>query len=272
MKKIILSVCLVISVSGCSFVRTVTFSSADNSYQNEGSKANLEVFSENQEGNPCAPEMLPTALIAAAGGIILNVAESEIQGYIDEKKQEFTANYSRNGNFYNTADDELNCLRIQRTVKGKDGRDKVAFEWLASIVSDKEKGVSYLHTESIYLNKSAARTDSDSQKLDVSIEVKFDVTAKNEKGIVATRTLADKTLNYPGLELKNAVDTERNKDSSFFPIIPKNSAVNVAVKVTEVGTGGDDFGTLGKQIDDNKKSWNDAIEKYMSEALTPAEN
>jgi len=39
---------------------------------------------------------------------------------------------------------------------------------------------------------------------------------------------------------------------------PGVTALTVAVQVTEIGTGGDAYGTLGKQVDDNKKTWEDA--------------
>jgi hypothetical protein len=38
--------------------------------------------------------------------------------------------------------------------------------------------------------------------------------------------------------------------------------------VTETGSGGDDFGKLGKDIDDNKKTLNDAITSSVKDALT----
>ena len=109
---------------------------------------------------------------------------------------------------------------------------------------------------------------------------------------VSTTTIADKTLAYQGLvitpEGKNpAVDPmAKNVTTSWFPAFPRSdseikrcnalgsdcsgvTALSIAVLVTEVGSGGDAFGTFGKEIDDNKKTLNDAISKAITDALTP---
>ncbi|MBL1265811.1 hypothetical protein [Candidatus Methylomicrobium oryzae] len=278
-----LTACFLVPVlSGCTFIRAVTFVSDDNSFKREGSKVNLTLFSKHDNNNPCEPkpifetEFVPPLLAGAAVAIAMNIAESEISSYLDKKQKEFTANYGANANYIYNIKDPMNCIKITRTISPKNTNDDppIAFEWVAGLeetsTNTEIKALS-LKPKWMILNKAAARTDSSSKKVDVSIEIKIDVTAENEKKSVVTSNFADKFINYSGSVI-GYICAQKEKcpeSTSWFPAIPNGAFVNISAVITEVGSGGESFGTLGKQIDDNKKTLNDAVAKVITDTLTP---
>jgi hypothetical protein len=293
--------------AGCAFFRTVTFQSDDMSFQREGSKAKLELYGSDApeacKDGPQRAKAIPLLLAPLAGQFLLHLAESEIQGFLEKKKKEFTANYTAMVSapyYYQKAltDQDLregltayskgtfNCLRLQRTIRA-DGQEVVAFRWVGALVWNTSTTSLKVETEALEISRAAARTDKGSRKIDVTIEVKIDSTTHNERGDGITTTLADKTLAFPGAIIGETyplgTDDTKVGTSSWFPEIPKGqqeidrcglltaclgvTALNVSVMVAEVGSGGDSFGELGKQIDDNKKTMEDAVSKAI-DALT----
>ena len=96
-------------LSGCAFARAVTFQSDANSFQRDGAKVDLRLFK--MKGIPQLPTsscentilgagkdpgdirmaVVAAPLAAAAIGIALNVAQSEIQAYLERRVKEFSA-------------------------------------------------------------------------------------------------------------------------------------------------------------------------------------
>lgn len=277
---------LIVFISGCTFIRAVTFNEYEGySHQIKGSNASLDVYI-SSEKNPCRPDQtgqkMAVAAIAAAAAvtIAINIAESEIASYLEKKQKEFTANYSANVNLAYDAKDPPVCLRLTRYIEGDE--DPV-LTWIGSLVTeehgdDKTNKALQIKTVALELKKSAALTDEESKSIDLEIETKLDVLAKNEKNVQKLETTAHKVLSYSGLKIGNSInciDKSSKKDNekyceimtSWIPSIKEGSFVNIAVKATETGSGGDSFGALGKQIDDNKKTFNDAVSEIITEAL-----
>ncbi|MDF0673335.1 MAG: hypothetical protein P0120_03180 [Nitrospira sp.] len=193
-----------------------------------------------------------------------------------------------------------NCLRLIRIIDDKttdsssaNKKTKRAFVWRAALIPNESGTALKIDTIDTKLSLAGARTDSASRKIDVSVEIKIDATTYNKQGDIVTTTIADKTLSYPGMttpELnKEATFVASTVESSWFPPIPRSdaeiqkceaihssggecrgvSAITISALVTETGSGGDDFGTLGKQIDDNKKTLADALSTTITNALKP---
>ena len=298
-------------LSGCTLFKVITFQSAETSFQREDSEASLKFIAKG-EGKTCLDTLIPKpakeekfegfippVIVGAIAGVALNMAASEIEGYLAGKQKEFKASYNASKNlpsFYLKSNhfkpNGYNCLGLWRTVKraGQSERE-AAFEWIA-VLSPNDSGTALqIKTESIMLRFAAARTGSKSRKVDVTVEVKIDATTLNDKGDTVTTTIADKVLAYPGLTIPESIEalatpTASSVESSWFPAIPLSqkeiekcnalhancagaSPVNVSVLVTETGSGGDDIGDLGKEIGDNKKTLSDAVSKAITDALTP---
>jgi hypothetical protein len=289
-------------LTGCAFISAVTFKPDEKtSFKRDGSKAHVDVLNQEKCRPLIATEFIPPAVIAAVAAIGLNIAESEIEDYLDKKKKEFTAAYGAMENvgaFYHRStqgaydEQDFKCIEITRTFKSSTNLEPIAFQWIGELVPNDSRTAYFIRTVSLQLNQAAAKTDMASRKVDVSVEVKIDATTIGDKEEISTATVADKTLAYQGLvitpEKQAAVVDPAVKEvtSSWFPAFPRSdseikrctalgknckgvTALNIAILVTEVGSGGDAFGTLGKQIDDNKKTLNDAISKAITDALTP---
>jgi hypothetical protein len=328
----IVGACLALSaLMGCAFMRAVTFQSdTEYSFKREGSVATLELYGRTNPDDcasgpakaksPTDPviQAIPAVLVASLAQVAVNVAVSEIQGYVERKVKEFTAHYGASLGvpyYYSRAEPPyraierwnslslnapfafasvnpyalsmFNCIRVIRTVKTPDDPEAKAFEWAAALIPNDSGTALRIESKSVKLGLAAARTDKASRRVDLTVEVKIDVTSINEKGAITTTTIGDKILVYPGQTLP--VTAERKPVlSSWFPAVPRSpieisrceslqtppackgvSAVDVFVLVTEVGSGGDAFGQLGKEIDDNKKTLTDAVNKAVSDALTP---
>jgi hypothetical protein len=317
-----------IALGGCTFFRAATFQSDDKtSFKREGSRATLEVYA---RGNPenCkdgppqlqveVPTAFPAAIAGAAATVVLNVAETEIAGYLVKKQKEFTATYNAMvnvGGYYSRSEPtdlaieranqklgsatalkysqaSFNCLRLTRTI-GEQEAPTEALVWVGSLIPNDSGTALMLKTDSITLKRAAARTDKATRQVDVSVEIKIDATTLNEKGEIVTSTIANKVLAYPRLitpgdETATVQPVVRDVSSSWFAAVPRSqkeidkceslqeasppcggvSPVTVSLLVTEVGSGGETFGNLAKQIDDNKKTLNDAVATVVKEALT----
>jgi hypothetical protein len=245
-----------VALSGCAFVRAVTFQSdTDYSYQREGSRVELRLF-DSKLGKSCEDTVLEPAkkpgdvrtsmvaapLIAAGVGIALNVAESEIQAYLARRAKEFSAAYNASVNvpfFYERRNDGtyapvFDCLWLTRTVK-QDGQDVKALDWFGRLVTNPSRTAARLETEAVRLHRAAARTDAATRKVDVTVAVKIDATTLvNAQGKIATATVADKILAYPGLTtLGDSVPPagtpppppmKRTVESSWFPSVQRTAA------------------------------------------------
>jgi hypothetical protein len=200
-----------------------------------------------------------------------------------------------------------NCLEIIRTVTdgGKPNQD--AFRFVASVIPSPNGSASVLRPELLRLTRAAAKTDNKSRKLDITVEVKIDAVSLGTKTEPVVTSIADKTLTFSGVVAPTtpdaAVDLTRGTDckgrpisneatggclgngTSWFVSIPKSSKeriackpntckgitpITVAVLVTETGAGADNFGAARSEIDDNKKTVNDAIQSAVKDALTKA--
>jgi hypothetical protein len=281
---------------GCSLWRAATFRSHDRSYKQETQSSTLKVF----DADDCAQSSEAAAAVAAAVGIVASIAESEMASYLAAKQKEFTASYTAQSNvdpyYIQTKKDDkhayttvaFHCLNLTRSIQNKDStgqKTEPAFVWTGRMVPNASGSAWKLKTEAVALRWAAARTSKDSGKVDVSVELKMEVTALNDKGETATTTVADKTLKFPGLKIDATADgrvvaKDMNVESSWFPAVPRSqkeidqcealgagcngvSSITITASVTETGSGGDAFGTLGKEISDNSKSFNDALSQAL---------
>jgi hypothetical protein len=306
---LLLASIMFLAIPGCTFVKALSFSGdTATSYKREGSKAKLEVYAQTspencvngppQEGVRALPVALATGLVTVA----LNLAESEIDSYLAAKQKQFTANYGANLNkpFYYTRDRDkylqpsFDCVRLIRYIKEGDRDNALAFRWVGSLEPTASGSGLTVKTRELLLRRAAALTDEKTRKVDITVEIKIDVTTENDKGQITTANVGDKTLLYQGVQTPGQTSTEPapieealQVSSSWFPAIPRGqkeidrcnslgaeeckgvSAVNVAVQVTETGSGGDAFGTALKQFDDNKATLNTMVKDLVSGALTP---
>ena len=180
----------------------------------------------------------------------------------------------------------FNCLRLTRTIT-EAGQKTNALVWIGAVVPSGSGTALKAESRFLALPLAAARTDRATRAVEVSVELKLDATVANEKGQITTINVADKIIGHPDLHVRSTYDPDPKKaySSSWFPAIPKTpqeiaqcaalneecagvSAVSVSILVTEVGSGGEAFGELGKQIDDNKKTLSDAVNKAVTDALT----
>jgi len=283
-------------LSSCTFMRAITFQSDPQSFKKENSKVTIQYYRSNACKEGASKEEVAPLLAAALVTIAIDIASSEIQNYLEKKKKEFTASYSGTINapsYYGRVKEKeysaiaFNCLRVMRTIKDGDKPEVTAFDWIATLVPNDSGTALAIRTDTIKLDRAAARTDQSSRKIDVSVEVKIDATTLNDKGDIVTSTIADKTLAFQGMKIEEP--TTQVVTSSWFPAIPRSQAemarcdalqpaasackgvspVSISVLVTEVGSGGDTFGDLSKQIGDNKKTLEDAVNKAVTNALTP---
>jgi hypothetical protein len=274
--------------ASCTLYRAATFKSDPRSFKQDSVETQLIVTTD--DNGVCRPDKEAVAAIAAAVGVFLNIAESEIQSYLDAKKKEFTATYTAQNNLdpyysgkpdYNTLG--FDCMSLVRTIKNGDSTTP-AFAWLGSLKPNSSGTAWKIHTENVNLYWAAARTSKDSQKVDVSLEIKIKATTLDDKGSTSTTTVADETLKFPGLKISaqgtSPTDVKTmNVESAWFPAIPRSqkeidrckviekcdgvSSVTVTVQVTETGSGGDSFGNLSKEVSDNAKSFNDAVNQAL---------
>lgn len=301
--KLTLVVASAVALSGCALFKAATFQGDDaTSFQREGSKVRLEVYAaksaadcEKDESRRAQAEALPAALIAAVVEVGLNLGTAAVQDYLDQKKKEFTAVYTASVSvpFYYPKDPSgpspFNCIRLQRTLPtAKGDARQLAFEWVGAIETTPSASAQRISTVGLRLARAAARTDRATRQVDVSVEVKVDAILLDKDGQPTSVSVTDKVLAYPSLVTPGdtGVPVSWSKPdvaSSWFPAIPVSAkeavacaaaasckgvtAVTVFAQVTEVGTGGDDFGNLSKQIDDNKKTAIDAIVQFVSDKL-----
>ena len=303
--------------SGCSLFNVIFFNSAEASFHRKDSETTLE-FYEATYGDSCeqayftiqekkkkakeaedfgfAPPLIP--LIVGGSQIVMNLAATEIKGYLEKKKAEFSVSYNASLNVeYAYPKDKqylfspYNCLLMRRTLPDNQANQKVvAFEWFARLLRNVSGTAQRISTEKINLSRAAARTDQASRKIDVVVEVKIDVIVPDKTGEVVEKVLADKRLAYHGLTLPPDLTTPAKADntgqeSSWFAAIPQSkeeiaacnanlccrgiSPVSITVVVTEIGSGADSFGNLGKEVDDNRSTLSDAISNAINEALRP---
>jgi hypothetical protein len=309
-----------VALVGCELYRALSFEGDEvTSYKKADAAATINVSNDAYCGAE-EQKVIAPALAAAAVGIALNLAESEIQGYLDRKKQQFTAtdNASASGpaEYARTAlggrglSASFDCVHLIRSIteKGERGDEPVlAFETYVRIETAPGGQAQRLVPRSLTLARAAALTDRQSRKVDTSVEIKIDAIAGGEK-IIEKVAVADQTLKFAGLQtpggengkpnpsktiydcdaaIQATKDAKRCRNlprSSWFPAIPKTAQdmsrctkdptckgitpFTVSALVTETGSGGDDFGTLSKDIDDNKKTLNDAITSTIKDALT----
>lgn len=296
---------LALTTQGCTLWKVLTFSHHPNSLKTEGAKLHFQVFHRQDnnctEGPVIRTDFVPAVLMAAGVGVLVNVLESELTSYLTAKQKEFTATYSANVTlpyFYpKGAPSPFNCLRVTRTFEVEENgtkAEKDAMVW-AGIFQPNDSGTALrVKTQRLRLLAAAARTGKNEGSVDLSLEIKIDAVAMNDKREIVSTTIADKVLKFPKFTIGSDMTFLDQEDwsaqkagtSSWFPALPRSTAeetkcdglgnschgvtpVTIAVSWTEVGSGGDSFGALGKEIDDNKKTLNDAISKTITDALTP---
>jgi len=294
----VLTILLVGSQAGCTLFDVLTFQSDEMSFQRTNSRATIEVYRGDAPDNCKQTKKVAAAFVAPAATYFLQMMETKIQSYLDRKKKEFTANYNAifNAPYYYDKGDEaaikeghdpyiepaFNCIKLQRTVL-KDGKEEVALVWVGNLLRNESGTALQIRTEDLGFNQAAARTDKSNRMVDLSIEVKIDATILNDRNEIQTTTVADKTLAFPGSKIRG-IKLETKPESSWFPAIPRSqkeidrcektsckgvSALTISVLVTEIGSGGDAFGELSKQIGDNKKTLEDTVNKALTNALSP---
>jgi hypothetical protein len=242
---------ILIPLSGCTFFKTVFFSSSDESFVRKDSEVKLEVFAGTDPKKcddtvkPPEAAALAVPLIAAATQIAVNIAASELEAYLAEKQKEFTYSFSGTLNrpyYYvrsskphtNDKDASIhyknpfyNCLKLTRRVPTPTEADKnktdTVFEWTAGLVPSEAGTALKIKTIDLKVAKGGARTGKEN-KIDLKIVVKIDATTHNEKGEITTTTVADKTLAYPEVVLGDNSTPVKFKDveSTWFTPIPRS--------------------------------------------------
>lgn len=212
-------VLLAVSMSGCEFMRAVTFTSDDvTSFQRAGSRARLEVYPSADGDCLAGPEDTKTmaaieaGLISAGAVIALNVIEGEIKSYLDKKKSEFTATYATAESidaFYPRKAAYrmgFDCIRFRRSLDKDDTQPPfmdddrlLAMELVVRMVPSPNQTAMKLRPERLTLVRAAARTDQESKGIEITVQIKLDAVATNEKGVAAVVTVADKVLGIPDL-------------------------------------------------------------------------
>jgi hypothetical protein len=321
-------------LSGCTFFNVLFFSADENSFQLKGSKATIEVFHDSGGACPSTEKEFIAAapVFAALAQVAVNVAASEIDAYLAKKQKEFNASYKATVNLPGLYELELHrasagqpfnvkkitnharCIMIKRTFEEgvsaepiseeEAKKHKLAFWWAGQLLDVESGSASKFRTDKIMLRRAAAKTDSSTRKVDVTVELKIDAITTNDKGEAASTATADKILTFPGL-----TTPERKKDaqplafptaetgkgsnssgeSSWFPRVPYSQKdidrcvgkagaadlntkclvvpVTISFLVTEAGSGSSDFGDLAKEIDDNKKTLGDALNKALADGI-----
>jgi hypothetical protein len=286
------------SLSGCAFMRAATFTGDANSYKNDKAKVELALGTPSK-GRSCADgpptrgpykSVVPAAIVTAAVAVALNLAESAIDSYVESKKKQFTRSYGAvvDADFYYDKkagyNPSFSCIWLARDVDGRP-----AFRFYATLQSSSSDAALRIEPVYVQLLQAAALTDAASRAVDLQIEVKIDAVTSGEKGIASVNVM-DKIIRLPAFK----IGSEKRGDgeagsagleaSSWSPNIPRSeleerscdaqsaclgiTALSVGVGVTETGSGADAFGTLGKALDDNKKTLNDAIGQAVKDALT----
>lgn len=245
-----------LSLSGCQFVRAVTFTSDDvTSFQRAGSEARIDVYPATGDclaGPPNAEAMAAfgPGLAAAAAVIALNVTEGEIQGYLDRKQKEFVATYAAATSvdaFYRRRANYVagfNCIRIRRSVEPSnekldgslldDGRP-LAMELVVRIVPSPNRLALKLRPERVQLIRAAARTDNDGKDIEISARIKIDAIARNEKGVTTAVTVVDKVLTLPDLH------TTGDRNRPFTVVSTETQACREKSPGDKIGEGADQY-------------------------------
>ena len=173
-----------VALVGCELYRALSFEGDEvTSYKKADAAATINVSNDAYCGAE-EQKVIAPALAAAAVGIALNLAESEIQGYLDRKKQQFTATYNASASgpaaYARTAlggrglSASFDCVHliISITEKGERGDEPVlAFETYVRIETAPGGQAQRLVPRSLTLARAAALTDRQSRKVDTSVEI-----------------------------------------------------------------------------------------------------
>ena len=322
-------------IGGCTFFNVLFFQTDNNSFQRRGSQATLLVFHADENGCPSSkPEYIAAVpIFAALGQVVVNVAASEIESYIEAKRKEFDYTYKASVNLdglyevklkrasgekpWSIIDTEpinkARCITIKRTFEESQSSVftaeevkmlNLAFMWGGQLQESKSGTAFKFRTDRIILRRAGARTDSDTRKVDVTVQLKIEAITTNEKGDFSSTAVADKVLSFPGLTTpeqgkptsprvfsvgQTGSGSDSTGESSWFPKIAFSqkdiekctsklgrsvletkcpvTPVTISVLVTEAGSGSSDFGKLIKEIDDNKQTLSDSLGKALSEGI-----
>lgn len=259
--RITVVACAAIGLSACSTVRLLTFNAHEQSKPVADSTVTVTAQwvcrSDKESG-------LPVYTQVALATLAYNLLSSEVVGWAERKKAQFTKTY---GAMVNIPPKDPACgdnAPLQITIGRSVGTERLLSR-LAFVVEpfDTANSAWQIRAQSVDLRNAAALTSQKSASVDMTATISISTVLPNDKNVPTFTKLTEQSLNLPGVPLPSSGVVKHPPVSPLFPQLPDDKPLNIAVAVTETGTGGEDFGQLVKHVEANS----DLIRGYLSEAI-----
>ncbi|KAF0806123.1 hypothetical protein A167_03282 [Alcanivorax sp. S71-1-4] len=243
-----------IGLSACSTVRLLTFNAHEQSKPVAGSA--VLVSAEWICSEEAFTEQVALATLA------YNLLSSEVTGWAERKKAQFTKTYGGMVNIppSSCAGNERLEVTIGRSVVNERQLSRLVF---VAEPFNSDHSAWQLSAQSVDLRHAAALTSQKSASVDMTVTISISTVQPNDKNVPTFTKLTEQSLNLPAVALPSSGAIEHAPVSPLFPQLPADKPLNITVAVTETGTGGEDFGQLVKHVEANS----DLIRGYLSEAI-----